>query len=105
MAFMKKGAPPVSLSKIRNLATIIITVAKSKKNNQFQWSINPSRIYKEHREKSLPDSYYISNQTFPCDPLLLILLRYCFHIKKAIMPNRLNNKTKMTHKYLYGLVS
>lgn len=21
------------------------------------------------------------------------------------MPNRLNNKTKMTHKYLYGLVS
>jgi hypothetical protein len=39
MAFMKKGAPPVSLSKIRNLATIIITAAKSKKNNQFQWSI------------------------------------------------------------------
>ena len=38
MAFMKKEAPPVSLSKIRNLATII-TVAKSKKNNQFQWSI------------------------------------------------------------------
>lgn len=35
----EKGAPPVSLSKIRNLATIIITVAKSKKNNQFQWSI------------------------------------------------------------------
>ena len=92
MAFMKKGAPPVSLSKIRNLAS-------------FNGLFNPSRIYKEHREKSLPDSYYISNQTFPCDPLLLILLRYCFHIKKAIMPNRLNNKTKMTHKYLYGLVS
>ena len=103
MAFMKKGAPPVSLSKIRNLATIIITVAKSKKNNQFQWSIQS--IPDLQREKSLPDSYYISNQTFPCDPLLLILLRYCFHIKKAIMPNRLNNKTKMTHKYLYGLVS
>ena len=104
MAFMKKGAPPVSLSKIRNLATIIITVAKSK-TTSFNGLFNPSRIYKEHREKSLPDSYYISNQTFPCDPLLLILLRYCFHIKKAIMPNRLNNKTKMTHKYLYGLVS
>ncbi|MCS2901051.1 hypothetical protein NXX91_14090 [Bacteroides thetaiotaomicron] len=43
MAFMKKGAPPVSLSKIRNLATIIITVAKSKEKQPVSmvYSIHP----------------------------------------------------------------
>ena len=64
------------------------------------YSIHPG-FTKNIEKKSLPDSYYTSNQTFPCDPLLLVLLRYCFHIKKAIMPNRLNNKTKMTHRYLW----
>lgn len=32
-------------------------------------------------------------------------VKILFPYQKAIMPNRLNNKTKMTHKYLYGLVS
>jgi hypothetical protein len=39
MAFMQRKTPSVSLSRLKNLATIIIMVAKSKKNNQFQWSI------------------------------------------------------------------
>ena len=29
-------------------------------------------------------------------------VKILFPYQKAIMPNRLNNKTKMTHKYLYG---
>ena len=48
---MQRKTPSVSLSRLKNLATIIIMVAKSKKNNQFQWSIQSIPDYKEHREK------------------------------------------------------
>lgn len=36
---------------------------------------------------------------------IIRFIKILFPYQKAIMPNRLNNKTKMTHRYLYGLVS
>ena len=48
---MQRKTPSVSLSRLKNLATIIIMVAKSRKTTSFNGLFNPSRIYKEHREK------------------------------------------------------